>query len=350
MSTEEDSSDGIDEEISSEDSSDGTEGEDLSDDEDDYLEKKVDTIEALVDAMIEIENAPSIVVENKRLLSIDFGQLLGVENVFFSIVKLLVEKNPTENIIPKVNTISKAEHFETIDDECRLKKIEYCSKTLVESLDPNILKACRKEFAESEGIVVAHADNRWRPTFKRVFSIECGHHDGAMRWSIFAIPKRYSFVNLRYAGSNEPLSLLKIYHSAPLTRIECCVCLETIETRVSLACKHAVCDACMSRWREVAKTCPLCRQPMVKTVCWKDFNTLMKQRNPSEEILLTDELLTNIQRFCPEVSTKATLKRGSGKNSSATLDFVCATEDQLEYALNLIKTTIRIKETKLYLF
>ena len=62
MSTEEDSSDGIDWDISSEDSSDGTEGEDLSDDEDDYLEKKVDTIEALVDAMIEIENAPSLVV------------------------------------------------------------------------------------------------------------------------------------------------------------------------------------------------------------------------------------------------------------------------------------------------
>ena len=42
--------------------------------------------------------------------------------------------------------------------------------------------------------------------------------------------------------------------------MNCPICLEPIETMITLACNHSYCLPCIIRWNTTSDTCPLCRR------------------------------------------------------------------------------------------
>lgn len=55
-----------------------------------------------------------------------------------------------------------------------------------------------------------------------------------------------------------------------MANLECAICLDKKVSLFScLPCKHQFCDSCIFKWLEEHKTCPLCRQPVNKTMMTK---------------------------------------------------------------------------------
>ena len=113
----------------------------------------------------------------------------------------------------------------------------------------------------------------------------------------------------------------------------CCICLENIVEGVTNSCKHSYCRGCISEWKNINETCPICRNDL-------DANLLIKVIYKSHSL---------IKRLGMESIHEYSMNNNIGHKSMEIVkgDTPDLTDDEKKFIFNISGFNVENKINKL---